>query len=79
MRSKMPAVIAVGVFTVVAYQGARLRGTQGRSPTATTPDSTTIRRGDAATVEVGIGRERPSGPRSIAASRPVGIGVKKER
>ena len=66
MRSKMPVMIAVCVFGVAACQSATLRGTQGRSLTATTPDSMTIRRGDSAALEVGIDREKFAGPVTVS-------------
>ena len=68
MRSKMPVVIAVGVFAFAEFRSATVRGTQDQSPTATTRDSMTIRRGDSAALEVGIGRDRSAGRRSAAAS-----------
>jgi hypothetical protein len=62
----MPVVIAICVFAVAACHNATVRGTQGRSLTATTPNSMTIRRGDSATLEVGIDRERFDGPVTVS-------------
>ena len=66
MRITMPAALAACLFAIVACQSATVRGTQGRSLTATTPTSMTILRGDSAPLQVGIDRERFTGPVTVS-------------
>ena len=75
MRSKMPAVIAVCVFGLAASRSATVRGTQVQPPTAATPGSLTIRRGDAAEAGVRLDIDKFAGPESAACSRPIDIGA----
>lgn len=60
------AALAACLFAVAACQSATVRGTQGRSLTATTPTSMTIHRGDSAPLQVGIDRERFTGPVTVS-------------
>lgn len=62
MRIPLPAVLVVGLFALGACHSATVRGTEGRSLTATTPRSISIQRGDSAALEVGIDRENFTGP-----------------
>jgi hypothetical protein len=73
-RFRMPAVVATCLLAIAACQSATVRGTQGRSLTATTPTSMTIQRGDSATLEVGIDRERFTGPVTVSIFQlPAGV------
>jgi len=66
MRLAIPLALAASLLAVAACQSATVRGTQGRSVTATTPTSMTIHRGDSASLEVGIDRERFTGPVTVS-------------
>jgi hypothetical protein len=73
-RIWMPAVVASCLLMISACQSATVRGTQGQSLTATTPTSMTIQRGDSATLEVGIDRERFTGPVTVSIFQlPAGV------
>jgi hypothetical protein len=66
MRLTNAAVLAVSLLALGACQSATVRGTQGKSVTATTPTSMTIRRGASYPLEVGIDRERFVGPVKVS-------------
>ncbi len=67
MRLVLPAALAACLFAVAAcHSDATVRGTQGQSLTSTTPTSMTIHRGDSAPLEVGIDRERFTGPVTVS-------------
>ena len=66
MRLKVHAALAVCLLAVGACQTATVRGPEGQSLTATTPRSMTIRRGDTSTLEVGIDREKFTGPVTVS-------------
>jgi len=67
MRLALPAALAACLFAVAACQSnATVRGTQGQSLTSTTPTSMTIHRGDSAPLEVGIDREKFTGPVTVS-------------
>ncbi len=67
MKIAIPAALAACLLALAAcHSEATVRGPQGQSVTATTPTSMTIHRGDSATLEVGIDRERFSGPVTVS-------------
>jgi len=67
MRLVLPAALAACLFALAACgSDATVRGTQGRSLTSTTPTSMTIHRGDSAPLEVGIDREKFTGPVTVS-------------
>jgi hypothetical protein len=66
MRLSISAALAVCLLAVAACQSATVRGTQGQSLTATTPTSMTLHRGNSAPLEVGIDRERFTGPVTVS-------------
>lgn len=66
MRLLIPAALVACLLAVAACQSATVRGTQGRSLTATTPTSMTLHRGDTAPLEVGIDREKFTGPVTVS-------------
>lgn len=68
------ALLAAGLATAGACQSATVRGTEGRSIKATTSRSMTIRRGDSAPLQVGIDRERFTGPVTVSIDQlPKGV------
>jgi len=67
MRLVLPAAFASCLLAVAACRSdATVRGSQGQSLTATTPRSMTIHRGDSAPLEVGIDREKFTGPVTVS-------------
>lgn len=66
MKLILTAALAACILTATACHSATVRGTGGRSVTATTPSSMTIQRGNSATLQVGIDRERFSGPVTVS-------------
>jgi hypothetical protein len=67
MRLAIPAALAACLFAAAACtSNTTVRGTQGQSTTATTPSSMTLHRGDTAPLEVGIDRERFTGPVTVS-------------
>jgi hypothetical protein len=66
MRLFLSAALAASLLAVAACQSATVRGTEGRSLTATTPTSMTLHRGDTAPLEVGIDREKFTGPVTVS-------------
>ncbi len=66
MRLMIPAALAACLFALAACQSATVRGTEGRSLTATTPTSMTLHRGGSAPLEVGIDREKFTGPVTVS-------------
>jgi hypothetical protein len=66
MRLTAPAAVVACLLAIAACHSATVRGTQGQSLTATTPTSMTIHRGDSASLEVGIDRERFTGPVTVS-------------
>ena len=65
MKLYMPAALMACLLAVAACHSTTVRGTQGRSRTATTPISMTLHRGETASLEVGIDRERFTGPVTV--------------
>lgn len=65
-RLLAPAALALCLVTVAACHSNTVRGTEGRSTTVTTPRSMTIHRGDSIPLEVGIDRERFTGPVTVS-------------
>jgi len=66
MRFVIPAALAASFLAVAACHSTTVRGTEGRSLTATTPASMTIHRGDSAPLEVGVDREKFTGPVKVS-------------
>jgi len=66
MRLNMPVAIALSLIAVTACHSATVRGTNGESLTATTPRSMTLHRGDSSPLEVGIDREKFTGPVTVS-------------
>ncbi len=66
MRLAIPAALAACLFAAACTSDATVRGTQGKSLTSTTPKSMTIHRGDSAPLEVGIDREKFTGPVTVS-------------
>jgi hypothetical protein len=66
MRFTTSAALAACLLAGAACQSATVRGTEGRSLTATTPRSMTLHRGDSAPLEVGIDRENFTGPVTVS-------------
>lgn len=66
MKLILTAALAACIVTAAACHSATVRGTGGRSLTATTPSSMTIQRGNSAALQVGIDRERFSGPVTVS-------------
>jgi hypothetical protein len=66
MRLAIPAALAACLFAAACTNDATVRGTQGKSLTYTTPKSMTIHRGDSAPLEVGIDREKFTGPVTVS-------------
>jgi hypothetical protein len=62
----MPLAIAISLLAVTACHSATVRGTEGESLTATTPRSMTLRRGATSSLEVGIDREKFTGPVTVS-------------
>ncbi len=74
MRLMTSAALVFLVLGATACQSATVRGTGGRSLTATTPVSMTMRRGASAPLEIGIDRERFTGPVTVSIfSLPRGV------
>lgn len=66
MRLSIPAALVFLVLGATACQSATVRGTGGRSLTATTPVSMTMRRGTSAPLEIGIDRAHFTGPVTVS-------------
>jgi len=67
MKSAIPLALAACAFAVAAcHSDTTVRGPQGQALTATTPTAMTIHRGDSATLEVGIDREKFIGPVTVS-------------
>ena len=66
MRLSICAALAALLLAGAACQSSTVRGTEGRSLTATTPRSMTIHRGASAPLEVGIDRENFTGPVTVS-------------
>jgi len=66
MKFPISAALAASLLALSACQSATVRGTEGKSLTATTPSSMTIHRGDSLPLEVGIDREKFTGPVTVS-------------
>ena len=66
MRLTVHAALAVCLLAAGGCQSATVRGQEGQSLTATTPRSMSIRRGESSTLEVGIDREKFTGPVTVS-------------
>ena len=66
MRLLTPVALAACLVAAGACQSTTVHGTEGRSLTATTPSSLTIRRGESIPLEVGIDREKFTGPVTVS-------------
>jgi hypothetical protein len=74
MRISTIAAFAACLSASAACHSTTVRGTEGRSLTATTPVSMSIRRGTSAPLEVAIDRQRFAGPVRVTLTQlPDGV------
>ena len=66
MKLPISAALAACLFSVVACQSATVRGTEGRSLTATAPVWMTVQRGTSSPLEIGIDRQKFTGPVTVS-------------
>ena len=66
MRLLTPIALSACLVALAACQSATVRGTEGRSLTATTQTSMTLRRGQSLPLEVAIDRQQFTGPVTVS-------------